>query len=108
MADTSEIQRFLHDVKNADFIDFVPTDKNRRTRLLIGLTIYDQDDMVRNLRVNEYHSGPSNDKDPTRLGKVWVFKHVHEKHLLYIKLKEKLIVEGNSIIRCLSCHIDHM
>jgi hypothetical protein len=27
MADEFEIKRFLHDVKNADIIDFVPTEK---------------------------------------------------------------------------------
>lgn len=38
---------------------------------------------------------------------VWVFKHIYEGHILYIKLKEKIIVEGITIIRCLSCHIDY-
>lgn len=107
MADVSQIQSFLRDVRNADFIDFVPTEKNRRTRLSIGLTAFDQEDIVRNLSVHEYHNGPSKDKDPTKVGMVWVFKHIYEGHILYIKLKEKIIVEGITIIRCLSCHIDY-
>lgn len=108
MADEFEIKQFLHDVKNADIIDFVPTEKNRRTRLQIGLTAYDQENLVRNLSVNEYHSGPSKDKDPARTGMVWIFKHDYKGHVLYIKLKEKIILEGTTVIRCLSCHIDHM
>lgn len=108
MADVLQIQRFLHDVKHADIIDFVPTEKNRLTRLSIGLTAHDQDDIVRNLKVSEYYSGPSKDKDPTRSGSVWVFKHQFEEHKLYVKLKEKIIVEGNTVIKCLSCHIDQM
>lgn len=108
MADVLQIQRFLRDVRHADIIDFVPTDKNRLTRLSIGLTAHDQDDIVRNLRIVDYHSGPSMDKDPTRNGLVWVFKHQFEEHMLYIKLKEKIIVEGNTVIKCLSCHIDQM
>ena len=108
MADEFEIKRFLYDVKNADIIDFVPTEKNRRTRLQVGLTVYDQEDLVRNLNVDEYHSGPLKDKDPTKIGMVWVFKHNYQGHMLYIKLKEKIIVEGTTVIRCLSCHIDQM
>lgn len=108
MADEIEIKRFLQDVKSANIIDFVPTEKNRRTRLLIGLTTYDQEDLVRNLNVNEYHSGPLKDKDPAKIGMLWVFKHNYQGHMLYIKLKEKIIVEGTTVIRCLSCHIDHI
>ena len=108
MTDILQIQQFLHDVKHADMIDFVPTEKNRHTRLSIGLTAYDREDMIRNLRVDEYHSGPLIDKDLKRSGAVWIFKHLYEDHMLYIKLKEKIIVEGNTVIRCLSCHIDHM
>lgn len=108
MAVESQIKRFLHDVKNADIIDFVPTEKNRHTRLQIGLTAYDQENLVRNLNVSEYHSGPSKDKDHTRTGMVWIFKHDYKGHMLYIKLKEKIIVEGTTVIGCLSSHIDNM
>jgi len=106
MADSSEISQFLHEVRRADYIDFVPTEKNRHTRLLIGLTAYDQENIVRNLTVAEYYSGPSNDLDATRTGKVWVFKHNFEGHTLYIKRKEKQIIQNESVIKCLSCHID--
>ncbi|PKL00632.1 MAG: hypothetical protein CVV56_04905 [Tenericutes bacterium HGW-Tenericutes-1] len=108
MADETQIKQFLQDVKNADIIDFVPTDKNRRTRLSIGLSTYDQEELVRSLKVEEYYSGPSNDKDTSRTGMIWVFKHNYQGHMLYIKLKEKIFVEGTTVIRCLSCHIDYM
>jgi hypothetical protein len=108
MAEQSEISKFLHIVKNVDLIDFVPTEKNRHTRLLLGLTVDELEEMIRNLKSDEYHSGPFKDKDPTKIGKVWIFKHLFSGHLLYIKLKERIIVEGNSIVKCLSCHIDYM
>ncbi len=108
MADHSEIKLFLHSVKYADFIDFVPTEKNRQTRFLIGMTTYDQEDMVRNLSIDDYYSGPEKDRDPSRLGMLWMFKHTYRGHELYIKLKEVQIVEGNSIVKCLSCHIDYI
>lgn len=36
------------------------------------------------------------------------FKHNYHDHMLYIKLKDKIVVEGNTVIKCLNCHIDHM
>ncbi|MDD3712621.1 MAG: hypothetical protein PHZ28_03890 [Candidatus Izemoplasmatales bacterium] len=108
MPNVSQIKRFLREVKNADYIDFVPRDKNVRTRLLIGLTAFEQEEIVRNLRVDEYFNGPSKDKDPNRKGLVWVFKHTYENHTLYIKLKELIIIESIKVIKCLSIHIDYM
>ena len=108
MADESQINSFLQDVKNADYIDFVPTEKNRQTRLSIGMTAPEQEEIVRKLKIKEYYSGPFKDKDLARTGMVWIFKHYCKKNLLYIKLKEKIIVEGITVIKCLSCHIDHM
>lgn len=108
VADESQIKSFLRDVRDADIIDFVPTDKNRRTRVSIGLTAYEQEEIVRNLIVEEYFSGPSIDKDPGRTGMVWVFKHKYKNSMLYIKLKEKIVIEEATIIKCLSIHIDYM
>ena len=34
----ADLKSFLIEVKNADLINFIPTDKNRRTRLSLGLT----------------------------------------------------------------------
>lgn len=108
MSSSSLIQDFLCDVINADFIDFVPTDKNRRTLYLLGLTFNDMEDIVRHLKPNEYYAGPLDDHDLNRSGQLWIFKHKYEEHILYIKLKEKIIVEETTRVKCLSCHIDFM
>jgi len=109
MDDIDEIKKFLDTVKTADEIDIVGTDKNRKTRYELLLTIGDQEEIIRNLEVHEYISGPEEDHDRTKEGKVWIFKHYYEKeHWLYIKLKEVIIIKNKKIIRCLSCHIDFM
>lgn len=108
MAGITEIAEFLHEVKTADFIVFVPRRKNEETRLSIGLTAYDQEDIIRNLKVEDYYSGPHNDHDISKLGMIWIFKHSFEGHMLYIKIKEKNIVEGKKIIKCISLHIDEV
>lgn len=109
MADAEEIKKFLETVKTADEIDIVGTNKNRKTRYELGLTIGDQEEIIRNLEVHEYILGPKDDHDITKEGKVWIFKHHYEKeHLLYIKLKEVVIEKNKKIIRCLSCHIDYI
>lgn len=65
--------------------------------------------MIRNLTVNEYHSGPEDDYDSNKAGKIWVFKHQYQGYLLYIKLKDKIIgLDGRSYIKCISCHLDGM
>ena len=109
MADAEEIKKFLETVKTADEIDIVGTNKNRKTRYELGLTIGDQEEIIRNLEVHEYISGPEEDHDRTKEGKVWIFKHYYKKeHWLYIKLKEAVIVKNKKKIKCLSCHIDYM
>lgn len=108
MAGITEIEEYLHEVKTADLIVFVPRRKNEETRLSIGLTAYDQEDIVRNLKVEEYYSGPHNDHDKSKLGMIWIFKHSFEGHMLYIKIKEKNSVEGKKIIKCISIHIDEV
>lgn len=71
IADVSRIQSLLHDTKNAYSIDFAPTIKIRCTSLLIGLYEGDQEDIVRNLTIDKYHSGPSSNKSPTKVGMFW-------------------------------------
>lgn len=66
------------------------------------------EDIVRNLEEKDYHKGPMPDKDSTKAGSVWVFKHNHEGSVLYIKLKDKIIVNETTSVLCLSCHIDNI
>lgn len=106
MASESDIISFLHDVKTADKIIFINTDKNRRTRLSLGIQTEDMEDIIRGLNKDEYYDGPLEDRDPLKPGKLWIFKHHCFGHLLYIKLKEKIIIDNKIIVKCLSCHID--
>lgn len=108
MSEDSTINAFLKRVKNIEKIIVIQTDKNRRTRFSLGITIGHQEAIVRNLKVEEYIKGPVDDYDKNRQTKLWVFKHVYEGHVLYIKITEIEIVEDEQTIRCLSCHIDNM
>lgn len=102
------IQNFINEIAKVDEIIFVPTDKNKRTRLLLGLTVLDCEEIIKGLTVSDYIKGPEDDHDPAREGKVWIFKTNYDANVLYIKLKEVEIIRNNRVIRCLSCHIDNM
>lgn len=108
MAGVSEIKSFLDDVKNADSIDIVSTDKNKRTRYSIGLTVFDQEEIIRNLRVVDYYKGPEKDRNPKKTGDIWIFKHNYNEHVLYIKIKIIQCEDGKKVVRCISCHLDYM
>ena len=111
MASISQIQDFLNEISKADSIDIVPTAKNKQTRLAIGLTTYDQIDIIKNLAVKDYKKGPKPDEDPTKKGDVWMFTYTYDGNLLYIKLKIISITNKESkktIVKCLSVHLDSM
>ena len=108
MANDEQIKIFLHEVKHADFITIKESGKNRETRLSLGITSQDQLEIIRNLKPEEYYRGPDTDRDSKYPGMVWIFKHQYWHNVLYIKLKEKCIVDGNSVIKCLSIHIDNL
>ena len=108
MADVLEITKFLEEVKNANEIDVVDTKKNRHTRLLLGITVMDQEYMVRNLSPKDYRSGPDKDRDPAKSGSIWVFITESYGVSFYIKIKDVFVKDGDSIVRCLSCHIENI
>ena len=84
MDDNFDLKSFLHSVKHVDIIDFIPSEKNRNTRLRIGLTAYEQEEIVRNLTIKNYFSGPLKDNDSLRNGNIWVFKHNYKGNSIYI------------------------
>jgi len=108
MVDDSIIRSFLSSLKAVDEIRIINTDKNRRTRYYLGITVDDQEDMIRNLTVEEYDKGPVEDHDPNRKTKLWIFKHNYAGTMIYIKITEIEIIKNDKLVRALSCHIDNM
>lgn len=108
MATNDEIKQFLESIRNADQYNIILTKKNQATRFLLGLTTEEQEDIIINLKVDEYYKGPEEDKDRKTKELVWVFKHQHNKDLLYIKLKEPKLTEGIVIVICISLHLDNI
>ena len=79
--------------------------ENKETRIALGLTNADIKNIVRNLTVGDYSSGPEGDYNSTDL--IWVFGVDIESREVYIKL---LISEFNDpgerikTLHCLSFH----
>ena len=74
-------------------------DKNASTRYRLGITIDDQEEIVRTLCATDYFQGPMTDHNGTP-GNVWVFKKVAYGETFYIKIKYIIPVKA------ISCHID--
>jgi len=108
MASISQIQDFLNEIRKAYSIAIVPREKNKKTRYKIGLSTYDQIDIIKNLKVKDYYKGPEPDKNPTKDGNVWMFKSDYCEHVLYIKLKIKKCEDGKTRVVCISYHLDNM
>jgi hypothetical protein len=108
MTDEAQIAAFLEDVKRAERIVVIDTEKNKITRYELGITVSDQEEIIRNLTPSDYHRGPVEDHDPEWGGLLWVFKQFYRKSPLYIKIKEMEIIDHSTTIKCLSCHIDYM
>jgi len=66
-------------------LQIIPTDKNRNEILCTGIFLYEIEEIIMNLTVRNYSSGPEPDRDAE--GDVWIFGYWNEKELIYIKLK---------------------
>ena len=87
-------------IKNGTY-DMVPTTKNRNSRRKYGLTLYDIEEMLLTLDINDLVKGPTTDRDyPNE--ELFIFKKQIKPNItFYIKLKEK-----NNQIKILSFHED--
>lgn len=74
-------------------------EKNANTRYRLGITIADQETLIKSLSAEDYFQGPMADHDGTA-GNVWVFKKRAFGEVFYIKIK--YVVPP----RAISCHID--
>lgn len=98
--------KLISDLKNPDInITIIGTEKNRIFRLSLGITSGDQERIVRSLELNDYYKGPEADRDFRRGGSVYIFRKDYRGTDTYIKIKEVEIIDGNEIIKCLSCHM---
>ncbi len=99
----SEFLSKIKEIINEDpsKLDWVPTQKNRRTRQELGLSIQDIEDNIKNLEETDLFRGPEKDRDiPDEL--LYIFKKSLESQIIYIQLK----LGNHKIVVCLSFHID--
>ena len=79
--------------------------KNLDSLSTLGFTIEDVKDSIFELVEDDYYSGPEEDYDKDKIGKIWVFKKKLEGYKFYIKLKI-VSEDNNDILRCISLHKD--
>lgn len=81
--------------------DMIPTLKNRNSRRIYGLSIYDIEDFLSKLEAADLIQGPIADRDyPSE--DLFIFKkEIISNVIFYVKIKEK-----NNQIKILSCHED--
>lgn len=101
MSDLGDIIKFIKECEN---IHIVNRRKNAETRRLLGITVDDQEQIIRSITSRDYISGPEFDDDPKYPGEIYIFKRYAYGHLFYIKLKE-VFISGN-ITWVISCHLD--
>lgn len=99
----SEIICLLHKSVLERTYDLVPTVKNRNSRRKYGLTIFDIEDFLLKITVNDLYRGPVPDRDC--LGEyLYVFtKEVIKGVVFYVKIKKDNGVYYDRI-KIISCH----
>ena len=98
----------LDSIAKCDRIHIEDTKKNRLTRIRLGMSVVDQENIVRNLRGRDFVTGPVADTNPLYPGMLWIFK-VHYYHdILYVKVREVEYELDGSVCKALSCHIDNI
>lgn len=87
-------------MENASY-DMVPTLKNRNSRRIYGLSIYDIEEFLSKLETTDLIQGPITDRDyPSE--ELFIFKkEIIPNVVFYVKIKEK-----DNQIKILSCHED--
>lgn len=76
--------------------------KNIQTLVDLGITIKQRDDIILSIKLEDYSSGPINDKYHS--GDYWVFGKKVEITEIYIKLKIITFNNGNERAVCISFH----
>src|SRR5690554_2648031 len=105
--DQKLLREILQEIRKIEIIDIVNTYKNREARFRHGITILEQEDMIRSLTEVHYHSGPEPDHDLSKMEPLWIFKKPFRNLVFYIKIKIVTKSNGVRLIKCLSCHVDY-
>jgi hypothetical protein len=100
------LTQLLDDIADCDEIIIINTEKNRKTRYELGITVLDQKNLIKSLDIKDYFEGPLIDHDPCFSGELFIFKKIFYGESFYIKIKELQIIEDDKIIKCISCHLD--
>ena len=80
------LTQLLDDITDCDEIRIVDTEKNRKTRFILGMSTNDQKALIKSLTVQDYYSGPLQDRDPSFPGELFIFKKAFDNQMLYIKI----------------------
>lgn len=109
MSENDEINLFLLEAKlllkkKYGFV-LIPRKKNILSLTKHGVTIAEAKQTIIALSNKNYISGPLDDDDKNRNGKIWIFKTSIVGIVFYIKLKIE-VIDGNKILKCLSFHED--
>lgn len=100
------IDEFLMEMKKRiknKGLDFIPVEKNRKTRQKYALSIIDIEHYLLELEKSDLFKGPELDRDRTN-EYLWIFKKYIIDNIFYIKLKLREI--NNKQVVCISFHED--
>ena len=98
-------EEIIEFIKKCDLIYIVDRDKNAETRRRLGITVDDQEDLIKELTIHNYIKGPEADRDSNYPGDIWVFKKEAYGVAFYIKLKGLEVSDDGNLTRVISCHI---
>ena len=101
-----QIQSFLIGFKQAvtqgSGVYLIPRHDNTVTMSHLGITKKNVEEILLSLSVEDYSSGPDDDRSGS--GQIWVFGKVIRGENIYIKLK-LVDVDGKKLAKCISFHI---
>ena len=94
-----KIKKIVDQDNNGDKFIIVNRDKNRNFMLEYGLLTNDIKDIILNLEVDDYYTGPEED-DAGFEGEIWIFTPTFQNIKLYIKIR----LANNTVVICISIH----
>ncbi len=97
-----DIENFLNECAKRTIegkLKLIPRDKNMTSIYEMGLSIFNVEEIISELQVDDYYRGPSSDhKFPN--DDIWEFISHYEMYKIYIKLK----LDNGDLAICLSFH----
>ena len=98
-----QIINLLHKSVSDKTYDLVPTEKNRNSRRKYLLSLYDIEDFLKSIAINDLYSGPEIDRDKPD-EEIFIFiKEIKAGLKFYVKIKKDYSVSYERI-KIISCH----